>query len=34
MKHADVIATLSLLEKCALLSGSTVFETHALPPRA
>ena len=33
MKHADVIATLSLLEKCALLSGSTVFETHALPGR-
>ena len=33
MKHADVIATLSLLEKYALLSGSTVFETHALPGR-
>mgnify|MGYP004467367177 FL=1 len=28
-----MIATLSLLEKCALLSGSTVFETHALPGR-
>ena len=31
MKHADVIAKLSLREKCALLSGATVFETHALP---
>ena len=31
MNHADVIAKLSLREKCALLSGATVFETHALP---
>ena len=31
MKHADVIAKLSLREKCALLSGATVFETHARP---
>ena len=31
MKHADVIAKLSLREKCALLSGATVFETRALP---
>ena len=31
MKHADVIAKLSLREKCALLSGATVFEAHALP---
>ena len=31
MKHADVIAKLSLREKCALLSGATVLETHALP---
>ena len=31
MKHADVIAKLSLREKCALLSGATVFESHALP---
>lgn len=31
MKHADAIAKLSLREKCALLSGATVFETHALP---
>ena len=31
MKHADVIAKLSLREKCALLSGATVFETYALP---
>ena len=31
MKHADVIAKLSLREKCAQLSGATVFETHALP---
>ena len=31
MKYADVIAKLSLREKCALLSGATVFETHALP---
>ena len=30
MKYADVIAKLSLREKCALLSGATVFETHAL----
>ena len=33
MKHADVIAKLSLREKCALLSGATVFETHALPKK-
>ena len=31
MNHADVIAKLSLREKCALLSGATVFETNALP---
>ena len=31
MNHADVIAKLSLREKCALLSGATVLETHALP---
>ena len=28
MKHADVIAKLSLREKCALLSGETVFTTR------
>ena len=31
MKHAELIAAMSLTEKCALLSGATVFETHALP---
>ena len=31
MKHADIIQTLSLEQKCALLSGGTVFTTRALP---
>ena len=31
MKHADIIKTLGLEEKCALLSGGTVFDTRALP---
>ena len=31
MKHADIIQTLDLEQKCALLSGSTVFDTRALP---
>lgn len=29
MKHADVIAKLNLEQKCALLSGDTVFTTRA-----
>ena len=33
MKYADQIKKLSLVEKCTLLSGSTVFETYALPGR-
>ena len=31
MKHTDIINSLSLEQKCALLSGSTVFTTRALP---
>ena len=31
MKHADIIKTLDLEQKCALLSGETVFTTRALP---
>ena len=31
MKHADIIQTLDLEQKCALLSGGTVFTTRALP---
>ena len=31
MKHQHIIATLSLEQKCALLSGGTVFTTRALP---
>lgn len=31
MKHADIIQTLNLEQKCALLSGGTVFTTRALP---
>jgi len=31
MKHADIIRTLSLEEKCALLSGRTTFGTRAMP---
>ena len=31
MKHADIIQTLDLEQKCALLSGGTVFDTRALP---
>ena len=31
MKHADIIQTLNLEQKCALLSGETVFTTRALP---
>ena len=31
MKHADIIQTLNLEQKCALLSGGTVFDTRALP---
>ena len=31
MKHADIIKTLDLEQKCALLSGETVFDTRALP---
>ena len=31
MKHADIIKTLDLEQKCALLSGGTVFTTRALP---
>ena len=31
MKHADIIQTLNLEQKCAPLSGETVFTTRALP---
>ena len=31
MKHTDIINSLNLEQKCALLSGSTVFTTRALP---
>ena len=31
MKHQDIIAKLSSEQKCALLSGGTVFTTRALP---
>ena len=31
MKHADIIQKLNLEQKCALLSGETVFTTRALP---
>ena len=31
MKHADIIQTLDLEQKCALLSGGTVFDTRPLP---
>ena len=31
MKHADIIQKLDLEQKCALLSGGTVFDTRALP---
>lgn len=31
MKHTDIIQTLNLEQKCALLSGETVFTTRALP---
>ena len=31
MKHTDIINSLDLEQKCALLSGSTVFTTRALP---
>ena len=31
MKHTDIIKSLSLEQKCALLSGGTVFTTRALP---
>ena len=31
MKHADIIQKLNLEQKCALLSGGTVFDTRALP---
>ena len=31
MKHADIINSLNLEQKCALLSGGTVFTTRALP---
>ena len=31
MKHQDIIVKLSLEQKCALLSGGTVFTTRALP---
>ena len=31
MKHTDIIKTLDLEQKCALLSGGTVFTTRALP---
>ena len=32
MKHADIIKTLDLEQKCALLSGETVFTTRAVQP--
>ena len=31
MKHTDIINSLDLEQKCALLSGGTVFTTRALP---
>ena len=31
MKHTDIIQKLNLEQKCALLSGETVFTTRALP---
>ncbi len=31
MKHTDIIQKLNLEQKCALLSGGTVFDTRALP---
>ena len=31
MKHANIIEKLNLEQKCALLSGDTVFTTRALP---
>ena len=31
LKHSDTIAQLSLVQKCALLSGATTFGTRALP---
>ena len=31
MKHANIIQKLNLEQKCALLSGETVFTTRALP---
>ena len=31
MKHVDIIQKLNLEQKCALLSGETVFTTRALP---
>ena len=31
MKHADIIQKLNLEQKCALLSGETVFTTRAMP---
>jgi len=31
MKHADIIQKLNLEQKCALLSGETVFTTRAFP---
>ena len=33
MKHTDIIRKLNLEQKCALLSGETVFTTRALPGR-
>ena len=34
MKHTDIINSLSLEQKCALLSGGTVFTTRALPGKS
>ena len=31
MNYADIISSLNLEQKCALLSGETVFTTRALP---
>ena len=31
MRHTKIIAKLNLEQKCALLSGETVFTTRALP---
>ena len=33
MKYEDILPTLTLEEKCALLSGGTTFGTRALPKR-